>query len=73
MTKVQLPFPLSAPINETQIGRIPDLYGTYGILRVTVDPEGQKLLVEYDATRFSPQDVEAALARAGFPLAKRVL
>jgi len=28
-------------------------------------------VVEYDATRFSPEDVEAVLARAGFPLAKR--
>jgi len=73
MTKVQLPFALSAPLNEQQIGRIADLYGTYGILRVSVDPGGQRLLVEYDATRFSPEDVEAALARVGFPLAKRAV
>jgi hypothetical protein len=71
MTKVQLPFALSAPLNEQQIGRITDLYGNYGILRVSVDPDGRNLLVEYDATRFSPEDVEAALARSGFPLAKR--
>lgn len=69
MTKVQLPFALSAPLNEKQMGRIPDLYGNYGILRVNVDPSGSQLLVEYDATRFSSKDVEAALARTGFPLA----
>jgi hypothetical protein len=73
MTKVQLPFALSAPLNEQQIGRIADLYEIYGILRISVDPGGQKLVVEYDATRFSPDDVEAALARAGFPLAKRAV
>jgi len=73
MTKVQLPFALSAPLNENQLGRIADLYGNYGILRVSIGPDGLKLLVEYDATRFNPEDVEAALARAGFPLADRVV
>jgi copper chaperone CopZ len=71
MTKIQLPFSLSAPLDENQISRIADLYGTYGILRVQVDPDGQSLKVEFDATRFSPKDVEAALSQAGFPLAQR--
>jgi len=70
MTKVQLPFALSAPLNEQQIGRIADLYEIYGILRISVDPGGQKLVVEYDATRFSPEDVEAALALGGFSAGK---
>ena len=30
-----------------------------------------RIKVEYDATRFGPKDVEAALARAGLPLAER--
>ena len=70
MTKVQLSFPLSAPLSERQIAGIADLYRIDGILRVNPDPAGQNLQIEYDATRFSPEDVEAALARAGFPLAK---
>ena len=51
--------------------RIADLYGTYGILRISVVQESQDLVVEFDATRFTPDDVEAALAAAGLPLARR--
>jgi len=73
MTKIQLPFALSTPLDEKQMNRIADLYGNYGILRVSVDPSGLGLTVEYDATRFGPRDVEAALARAGLPLAQRTV
>ena len=71
MTKIQLSFALATPLDEEQMKRVGELYGTYGILRMDVDPGGGSLLVEYDATRFSPNDVEAALARAGLPLAHR--
>ena len=71
MTKIQLSFALAAPLDEEQVGGIRDLYGTYGILRIDVEPGGMSLRVEYDATRFSPKDVEAALARAGLQLAQR--
>jgi hypothetical protein len=73
MTKVQLSFPLAADLTEEHLRRIADLYGTYGILKIGVEPDGQGLTVEYDATRFGPADVEAALARAGLPLAQRSL
>jgi len=69
MTKIQLPFSLATPLDESQMNRIADLYGTYGILRIKID--GTNLIVEFDATRFSPKDVEAALSRAGLPLAAR--
>ena len=69
MTKIQLPFSLWRPLDESEMNRIADLYGTYGILRVIID--GTNLQVEFDATRFSPKDVEAALSRAGLPLTAR--
>jgi hypothetical protein len=71
MTKIQLPFILSAPLDEQLMDRIRKVYGTYGILRIGAKPGDRKLTVEYDATRFSAKDVEAALARAGLPLAQR--
>ena len=71
MTKIQLPFALAAPLGQTQLNGISELYGTYGILRIGVDPGGAGVTVEYDATRFSREDVQAALARAGFPLVRR--
>lgn len=71
MTKIQIPFALSAPIDEALMNRIAGVYGTYGILKIKAVPGGTSLVVEYDATRFSPKDVEAALAKAGLPLAER--
>ena len=71
MTKVQLPFALSTPLDDASLTRLADVYEIYGILRIWAQTGEQKLTVEYDATRFSPRDVEAALARAGIPLAER--
>ncbi len=71
MTKIQLPFSLSSPLDEELMNRLADVHHNYGILRIQVEPGGQKLTVEYDATRFSPKDVEAVLAQAGIPLAQR--
>ena len=71
MTKIQLPFTLSKPLDEQLMNRIRDVYGTYGILKIHAQPGDRNLVVEYDATRFSAKDVEAALARAGLPLDQR--
>jgi hypothetical protein len=68
MTKVQLPFSLSAPLDEATMNHLANVYEIYGILRVTAEPGGQKLTVEYDATRLTPNDVEAVQARAGVTL-----
>jgi hypothetical protein len=72
MTKIQLPFTLAAPLDEAVMDRIANIYEVYGILRIGVEPGGNKLTVEYDATRLSPKDVESLLARAGVPLVRAV-
>ena len=71
MTRIQHTFTLSAPLDQQFRARIGEVYGTSGILKIHAEPGGQKMMVEYDATRFSPKDVEAALARVGLPLAQR--
>jgi hypothetical protein len=71
MTKVQLPFTLAAPLDEQAMSRLAHVYSTYGILRIQAEPGSERVIVEYDATRFSAHDVEAVLARAGLPLAAR--
>jgi hypothetical protein len=73
MTKVQLRFALREPLDELAMSRIPQVYSRYGILRIDAQSGAESLTVEYDATRFSPKDVEAALACAGLPLAERIL
>ncbi|MBI1786498.1 MAG: hypothetical protein HYR60_02965 [Acidobacteria bacterium] len=75
MTKVQLTFRLRQPLDrlaaaDQLMTRIAGAHTTYGIFRIWVDDRMEDLSVEYDATRLSPQDVQAVLARAGIPLVK---
>ena len=72
MTKVQLPFSLTTPLDQATMHRLADVYEIYGILRINAEPGAQTLTVEYDATRLTPKDVEAVLARAGVPLVRGV-
>jgi hypothetical protein len=66
MTKVQLRYQLSQPIDAALKTRIAGLYGVYGLLRLEPEPDG--LLVEYDASRLTVKDVESELRRAGVPI-----
>ena len=70
MTRIQLPFALAGPLDEPTMQRVANIYKVYGILKIDFEPGGQKLTVEYDATRMSPKDVEAVLAHAGVPLVR---
>ena len=47
--------------------RISGAHGQYGFQRIIVAPSLDEILVEYDATRLSPDRVEAALHQAGIP------
>ncbi len=69
MTKVQVRFRLEGPLGPEHMQRIAELHSLYGIRALRLDPSLDSLLVEYDATRLQPADVEAALLRAGLPLA----
>ncbi len=62
---------IGASLDEQAMTRIANVYSTYGILGIKAAPGDEKLTVEYDATRFSPRDVERCLASAGLPLAQR--
>lgn len=68
MTKVQIRFRVSKPLDETMLERISDAHALYGIQHVKVDPSLEGLTVEYDATRLRPAEVESALAGAGIPV-----
>ncbi len=67
MTKVQLTYKLLRPVDETMMKRISDAHGQYGFQRITLSPSLSEIFVEYDATRLSPDKVEAALRQAGIP------
>lgn len=68
MTRIQVRFELQRPLDEVMQARIADAHALYGIQRVKVAPSLDSLMVEYDATRLRPAEVESALAGAGIPV-----
>jgi hypothetical protein len=71
MTKVQLEYDLIRPLTDQDAAAVADVHSWYGIQRVQVAPSGDRLLVEYDASRLSEKDVEAGLQRFGLPIQRK--
>jgi len=69
MTKVQKHFQLQQVLDDSMIGQLADATAIYGIDRIMIAPSRDALTVEFDATRLRAGDVEAALLRAGLPVA----
>jgi hypothetical protein len=69
MTKMQLTYRLSRALGDDDLAQISRLHAVYGIFQARVRPTLHELFVEYDATRFSTNDVKAVLERHGIPLA----
>jgi len=63
MTRIQMNFRLREPLSEASMAKLSDTTAIYGIQKVKLG-DGS-LMVEYDATRMRPAEVEAALAHAG--------
>ena len=71
MTKVQIEFQLQHALDDELMNRIAGTYSIYGIQKIRLAPAHDGLTVEYDATRLRPAEVQAALARAGIPVAPK--
>jgi hypothetical protein len=63
MTRVQMHFHLLQPLDDEAMGKLSDASAIYGIQKVKLASD--RLMVEYDATRMRPAEVEKALAHAG--------
>jgi hypothetical protein len=70
MTKVQIRFKLTKPLDDVLLGRISDAHAFYGIQKIQFSSAGDGLMVEYDATRLKPAEVESALAGAGIAVTR---
>lgn len=68
MTKIQKNFRLLHPLNDEMLAKLSDASAVYGIQKIRVAPSLDSLMVEYDATRMRPAEVEAALAGAGIAI-----
>ena len=71
MTKIQLQYHLTHPLDEKLLESISRANSVYGIERITLTPAMDKLLVEYDATRMNPSEVQSVLLRSGIPVDHR--
>jgi hypothetical protein len=68
MTKVEIHFDLERPLDGALLDRIEGARAIYGMLRIAPAPGSDTLAVEYDASRLTVADVEAALRQAGVPV-----
>jgi allophanate hydrolase subunit 1 len=68
LTKVQIHFRLERPLDEALMSAINDAQAVYGIERIQLSPSLDSLMVEYDASRLRPADIEAILRSKGLPI-----
>ncbi|MBI3682212.1 MAG: hypothetical protein HY235_17670 [Acidobacteria bacterium] len=69
MTKVDLHYKLVRPLGEDELDAIARVHGVYGIQRVLLNPGSLTGIdVEFDASRLTECEVEAALVRCGIPI-----
>ena len=68
MTKVQIRFELERPLDDELLNALSSAHGVYGMGRILPAPDLRSVLVDYDASRLNPREVEAVLLRAGLPI-----
>jgi len=69
MTKVDITFKLSRPLNDDELKSISRVHAVYGMLAVRLESSGGEIFVEYDASRLSAKEARAVLEQHGIPLA----
>jgi hypothetical protein len=68
MTKVQNTYKLSRALVDADAENLKRLHSVYGIYFVRLNPAAGELLVEYDASRLTPQDLQATLEQHALPI-----
>lgn len=68
MTKVDVTYKLSRPLTDSELKSISRVHAVYGLLSVRLEPSGDELFVEYDASRLSAKEVRGTLEQHGIPL-----
>jgi len=68
MAKVDVTLKLSRALTDADFDSISRLHSVYGILMARVQPSGDELRIEYDASRLSQLEVRAVVEQQGIPL-----
>ncbi len=70
MTKVQVEYKFDKPLDASLLDEIAEAHSIYGLARLQLSPELDRVLVDYDASRLTLLQVEAALRRLQLPIRK---
>lgn len=68
MTKVEVRYELTAPLDDSMMAAIDRAHGIYGLQSVGVAPALDSLLVLFDASRLALADVDEKLLGLGLPV-----
>ena len=72
MTNVELQYDLVRKLEDEDAAAVARVHGYFGIQRVRIANSLDKITVDFDASRLSRLDVEAALLRYGVPIHRSV-
>ena len=72
MTFLEVNYRYRGPLSPTQLKRLGELAGQYGLRRVRLDEEQSVARIEFDASRLKESEVVHWVRRAGIPLLERV-
>ena len=72
MTFLEVNYRYTGPLTPTQLKRLGELPGYYGIRRLRFDEANSIVRIEYDASRLKETEVVHWVRRAGIPLTERV-
>jgi hypothetical protein len=73
MTKVQTAYKLSRKLGDEDLGSVSKLPSVYGIFLAKVSSGLDELLLEYDASRLTIDDLESVLEQHGLPIVAPLL
>lgn len=73
MTFLEINYRYRGPLSATQLKRLGELTGHYGIRRIRLDEEQALARIEFDASRLKESEVVHWVRRAGIPLLERVV
>ena len=68
MTKVETSYELSRPLDDRDLVSFSRLTSVYGIFMAKIAPSLDKILIEYDASRLTPDQLQVVIERHGLPI-----
>lgn len=72
MTLLEITYELQSPLSYEQLERLREFANTYGLRRMRVDEQHNRLTFEYDASRLRETQVLHALAQVGISVAQKL-